>query len=415
MWVLAIAGLALAIAIAGTGLGRADDFVRIGVVYSLSGPSKKLGDDTAAAVEIAADIVNKPHKGLEALPLGAGQGLPNLGNNLIQVIAADHQDNPSVAQSQVLRLISQNQVVALISAGEGAATLAATVAAEHHGIPFLVPNATEPKITGRGFKWVFRTTPLAGDLAKAYMRFLTGLRAGGLKIDTIALVFENTTRGTSIEAALRDAAKAAGTNLVAEIGYTPDGIDLSAQVKELRDKNPDVAIFISDAGDASLFVKTMKTLDYKPPILIGDDSGFSDPGFVAADGNLAQGLIDRSVWSAGDPDSPSAIVNGLFKAKTGHDLDDTNARVLQGFLVLAEAINRAGSTDPAAIQKALRETDLKPEQLIVGYDGVKFDATGQNALAATYLTQLRGKQYVTVWPAERAAAKLVLPYKAWQQ
>ena len=89
--------------------------------------------------------------------------------------------------------------------------------------------------------------------------------------------------------------------------------------------------------------------------------------------------------------------------------------MLQGFLVLADAINRAGSTDPAAIQRALQGTDLKPGQLIVGYDGVRFDATGQNALAATYLTQLQGKQYVTVWPAERATGKLALPYKAWQQ
>ncbi len=414
MRVLAIASLALAMAIAGTGLDRANDFVRIGVVYSLTGPSKKSGLDAAAAIEIAADIVNKPHQGLEAIPLGAGQGLANLGNNLIQVITADHQQNPSVAQSQVLRLIGQNQVVALIGVGEGGATLAATVAAEHHGIPFLVPDAIEPKITGRGFKWVFRTTPLAGDLAKAYVGFLARLKAGGTKIDTVAVVFENTARGTAAEAALRDAAKAAGIAISAEIGYAPDGIDLSAQVKQLSDKNPDAAILISDAADASLLVKTMKTLDYKPPILIGDDDGFSDPGFIAADGNLAQGLINRNAWGAGDADSPSAVINGLYKAKTGHDLDDTGARIMQGFFVLADAIDRAGTTDPAAIQKALRETDLKPDHLIVGYDGVRFDASGQNTLAATFLTQLHGKQYVTVWPAKRAAGKLVLPYKAWQ-
>ena len=412
---IAAAGLALALAIAGTGLSRANDFIRIGVVYSLTGPTKKSGLDAAAAIELGADIVNKPHQGLEALPLGAGQGLPNLGNDPIQVIVADHQDNPSVAQSQVLRLIGQNQVAALVGAGDGTITLAAIVAAERHGIPFLVPDATAPEITGRGFKWVFRTTPLADDLAKSYMRFLIGLKAGGTRIDTLALVFENTAHGTSAVAALRDAAKAAGLNIVAEIGYAPDGIDLSAPVKELHDKNPDVAILISDAADASLFIKTMKTFEYKPPILIGDDEGFSDPGFVNADGNLAQGLIDRSVWNAGDPDSPSGIVNALYKAKTGHDLDDTGARVLQGFLVLADAVNRAGSTDPGAVQKALRETNMNPDQMIVGYDGVKFDASGQNTLAGTYLTQLQGKQYVAVWPAARAAGKLVLPYKAWQQ
>jgi branched-chain amino acid transport system substrate-binding protein len=409
------ASLALGLAIAGAGTARANDFVRIGAVYSFTGAAKQASVDAEAAIGIAADIVNRPHKGLEGLPLGAGEGLPNLGNDQIQPIVVDHQDNASVAQSQVLRLIGQDRVVALIGGGSWPSLRAATIAAEHHGISFLVPDAMAPEITARGFKWVFRTTPLATDFAKSYMRFLTGLRAGGTKIDTIALVFENTVRGTSTEAALRDTAKAAGINIVAEIGYTPDGIDLSAQVKELRDKNPDVAIFVSDAGDASLFIKTMKTLDYKPPILIGDDDGFSDPGFVSTDGNLAQGLIDRSVWAAGDPDSPTAIVNGLFKAKTGHDLDDRTARIVQGFLVLADAINRAGSTDPAAIQKALRETDLKPDQLIVGYDGVRFDASGQNTLAATYLTQLLGKQYVTVWPAERAAGKLMLPYKAWQQ
>jgi branched-chain amino acid transport system substrate-binding protein len=55
-----------------------------------------------------------------------------------------------------------------------------------------------------------------------------------------------------------------------------------------------------------------------------------------------------------------------------------------------EAINRAGSTKPDAIQRALRQTDLKPEQLMMGYRGVKFDPSGQNALAATYLIQLQG-------------------------
>ena len=320
-----------------------------------------------------------------------------------------------MARSQVLRLIGQGRVAALIGAGDGATALAATAEAERHGVPFLVPSALEPKITARGFKWVFRTAPLASDLARVYMEFLAAQKAGGTKIDTLALVFQNTVPGASAEAALRDAAQAAGFNVVAELSYTPDGIDLSAQVKALRDKNPDVAILLSDAGDASLFIRTMKTFEYKPPILIGNDEGFSDPVFVNADGNLAQGLIDRSVWHVGDADGPSAIVNGLYKAKTGHDLDDASARVLQGFLVLADAINRAGSADPAAIQQALGDTNLKPDQLIVGYNGVKFDASGQNTLAATYLTQLQGKQYVTVWPAERAAGTLALPYKAWQR
>jgi len=411
---LAAAALALALGLLVwlPGAPRAENIVTIGAIFPLAGVSDKSGYDAMAAIEVAANIVDVPHKGLESLPLGAGRGLPNLGNADLAVAFTYHQGNPSVATSQVLRLAEQNHVAALIGGGEGPAILAAATEAERHGVPFLVPDATDPKLNGRGFGWVFRTTPLAADIDKAYVQFLTQVKAAGTQIDRVVLVAGNDASGSAWAQALGDALRAAG--LAADtVTYAPNGIDLSASVTALRDKHPDAVIFACNAADASLFVKTMKTLDYKPPILIGDDSGFSDPGFVAADANLAQGLIDRSVWSIGKEDSPAAIVNALYKVKTGHDLDDRSGRVLQGFLVLADAVNRAGSTDPAAIQRALRDTDLKPEQLIVGYDGVKFDASGQNTLAATYLTQLQGKQYVTVWPAGRAAGKLALPYKAW--
>jgi len=406
-------GLALALLGVAWSPGRADDTVTIGAIYPLTGSDAPIGAAARAAIEVGEDIVNTPHKGLDALPLGAGEGLPGLGSAKLAVTFADDLGNPSVAASQVMRLKAEH-VAALIGAGGAATTLAATAEAERQGVAFLVPDATEPTITTRGAKFVFRTTPLGSDLANAYVQLLTALKAAGTRVGNIALVFENTDRGTASAALLRDAAKAAGFTVVAEVGYAPSATDLSAPVAALREKNPDVAIFISDAADAGLFVKTMRVLDYRPPLLIGDDAGFSDPAFVAANGNLAQGAIDRSVWTIGKENSPTAIVNGLYKAKTGRHLDDTGARILQGFLVLAEATNRAGSADPAAVQKALRQTDLKPGQLIVGYNGVRFDATGQNMLAATYLIQLRGKKYVAVWPAESAAAKLELQYKAWQ-
>jgi branched-chain amino acid transport system substrate-binding protein len=413
MRLLAAVGLAVGLAISGTTAARANDFVRIGVVYPLTGASAAAGNDAIAAIETAADIIDTAHPGLEALPLGAGRGLPGV-DTLVQVLSADHGDNPSVGQSQARRLITENNVVAMIGGGQPSVTLAMTALTERYRIPFLVPEATAPNITGRGFKWTFRTTPIAADFAKLYVRFLSELKQSGTKIDTIALVFENTGSGIAAAGGISEAAKAAGFNVIAEIRYAASATDLSAQVQQLREKNPDAAIFISVAADAALFVKTMKTVNYRPPLMIGDDAGFSDPGFVAAVGNLAQGVIDRSAWSPGPPGSPSAIVNELYKKKTGHDLDDASARVMQGFLVLADAINRAGSTEPAAIQQALRDTDLKPDQLIVGFRGVKFDETGQNILAATYLTQLQGKAYTAVWPAPGAPGKLLLPYKGWE-
>jgi branched-chain amino acid transport system substrate-binding protein len=103
----------------------------------------------------------------------------------------------------------------------------------------------------------------------------------------------------------------------------------------------------------------------------------------------------------------------MYKKKTGVDLDDPSARAMQGFLTLAEAINRAGSTEPAKIQAALRATDIKAHQVVTGYNGVKFDDKGQNVLASSLITQLRKGVYLPVWPKDKAASDLQLPYKGW--
>jgi branched-chain amino acid transport system substrate-binding protein len=402
------------LAVAASAAVRADDVVKIGSIYPLTGVAASAGNYAKQAIEIGEDIVNSPHPGLEKLLLGEGKGLPNLKGAKIQVDFADHQGNPSVGQSQTLRLITEDKVVAMLGAYQSSVSFSATAVAERYGIPFLVADSSAPNITGRGFKWTFRPTPIGTDFAKIYSKFLTELKAQGTKVDNVAFVFENTDYGTSVSSVVSDAIKAAGLNVVAMISYSANSTDVSPQVLQLRDKKPDVVIFISYTADAILYMKSMKTLDYKPPIEIADDSGFSDPAFVTSVGNLAQGVVNRSAWSMGPPGSPTAIINELYKAKSGQNLDDTSGRIMQGFFVLADAINRAGSTDPAAIQKALIATDIKPDQLMMGYNGVKFDETGQNILASSYLIQLQGKEYVSVWPAANATAKLVLPYKGWE-
>jgi len=402
-------GLAAALLISWASIAHAADTVTVGAIYPLG-----LDPDDRAAIETAAEIVNTPHPGLETLLLGAGQGLPHLGGAKITVDFANDLANPSAATGQALRLVTQDHVAALIGAGGAAEMLAASALAERHGVPFLAPDAEAPSVTGRGSQWVFRTTPLAGDFARAYIQFLSGLKIAGTKIVAVATVFPATDQGSAFDTQMRSAAKAAGFTYAAGLGYSLGAADLSPVVMGLKAGHPDVVIIDADLADARLLVTTMNTLGYRPPLLIGDDAGFSDPAFVTAVGNLAQGLIDRSVWSAGKEGSPTAIINDLFKAKSGHDLDDRGARIMQGLFVLADAIDHSGSTDAAAIREALQATDLKPDGLIVGYDGVKFDATGQNVLAATYLTQLRGKQYVTVWPTARAAGKLELPFRGWE-
>ena len=147
--------------------------------------------------------------------------------------------------------------------------------------------------------------------------------------------------------------------------------------------------------------------------MLADDAGFNDPSFVKTSAALVDGLINRSSFAAGSAGSVSAVVNAKYKKKTGNDLDDPSARAMQGLLIMAEAINRAGSTEPAKIQAALRATDLKPNQIVTGYDGVKFDARGQNVLASSLITQMQQGAYVPVWPKAKATAEVRLPYKGW--
>ena len=128
--------------------------------------------------------------------------------------------------------------------------------------------------------------------------------------------------------------------------------------------------------------------------------------------------MNRSAWDIGKPGSTTEKINEMYKAKTGRDLDDTSARNMQAFFALAEAINRAGSADPEKMRDALSKTDLKPAQLMMGYQGIKYDDTGQNILAATYLIQLHGTHYELVWPETAATAKLQWPmavrrHSAW--
>jgi branched-chain amino acid transport system substrate-binding protein len=408
---IAAATLILAVTL---GTARGQEYIKIGLVQPLTGNSATAGQQAKAAVELGAEIVNGAYPEFATLPLASSVGLPNLKGAKLKIITADNQNNPSVGQKQTVRLITEEQVVALQGANLSSVTLAATTIAEQYGIPWIVGESVAVDITKRGFKWTFRVTPNAADFARNYMEFLKDLKSAGHPVASIGLVYENTEYGTSVAASVREAAKEANLPISADISYPAKSADVASQVMELRDRKPDAIVFASYTSDTIRYMKALKTFDYRPPVIIGDDSGFSDPAFIANVGGIAQGVLDRSGWDKGKPGSVTAKINDMFKARTGYELDDTSARNMQALFVLADAINRAGSTKPDAIQQALRQTDLKPEQLMMGYRGVKFDATGQNALAATFLIQLQGTSYVVVWPDKSATAKLMYPFKGWQ-
>jgi branched-chain amino acid transport system substrate-binding protein len=389
--------------------------VKIGAVYPLSGNAASAGVHAKAAIETAVEIINNGHPGLGNLPVTKGPGLPGLGGAKVEVVFADNQGSPATGQNQALRLITEEKVVALSGAYQSGITLTTSAIAEKYGIPYLNGESVAASLTERGFKWFFRTTPVASDFAKIYLDFLKDMKAGGTKTDNIAIVHENTEYGTSVASVITSVFKENGLSIAQDIAYSANTTDVQSQVLQLKEKKPDVVIMVCYQSDAILYAKTMQALDYKPPMMVADNAGFSDPSFIKAVGKLAQGVFNRSSFAIGPPGSPSFLINEMYKKKSGDDLDDTAARQMQGFFVLIDAIDRAKSTEPDKIQAALKATDLKPDQLIMGYKGVKFDDKGQNILAAGLVIQLQdGENYVAVWPPNQAKTPPVLPYKGWQ-
>ncbi|MBR1129179.1 ABC transporter substrate-binding protein [Bradyrhizobium iriomotense] len=391
-----------------------DKVVKIGAILPMSGGTASIGAHAKAALEVAMDIINNAHPELGSLPLAKNAGLAGLGGAKVEVVFADNQGSPATGQNQALRLITEEKVAAILGAYQSGITLTSSAIAEKYGIPFLTPESVAANLTERGFKWFFRTTPIAPDFVRIYDEFLTDMKAAGAKTDSIALVHDNTEYGTSVANTIASGFKAKERNGVIDIAYPVNATDVQAQVLQLKEKKPDVVLMISYTSDAILFAKTMQSLDYKPPLLLADDAGYSDPSFIKAVGKLSQGVFNRSSWAVGPSGSPSAIVADMYKKKSGEEMDDTVGRQMQGFFALVDAIDRAGSTDPAKIQAALKATDLKPEQLIMGYKGVKFDDKGQNILASAYIIQLQdGENYVSVWPKANAQKAPMLPYKGW--
>jgi len=408
-----LSAAAMSVALAGGALAQ-DKTVKIGAIFPLSGNAASAGVHAKAAIEVAIDIINNAHPELGNFPLAKNAGLAGLGGAKVEVVFADNQGSPATGQNQALRLITEEKVVALTGAYQSGITLTASAIAEKYGIPFVNGESVASNLTERGFKWFFRTTPIATDFAKVYYEFLTDMKAAGAKTDTVALVHDNTEYGSSVANVITTVFKEKGMAAPIDVAYPANSTDIQSQVLTLKEKKPDVVLMVTYTSDAILFAKTMQAQDYKPPMLLADDAGYSDPSFLKAVGKISQGAFNRSSWSVGAAGSTTAIIADLYKKKSGDEMDDTAAREMQGFFVLMEAIDRAGSTEPAKIQAALKATDLKPNQLMMGYRGVKFDDKGQNVLASGIIIQLQdGENYVAVWPKDGAEKTPVLPYKGW--
>ena len=395
----------------------AEKEVVIGVMYPLSGSAAQAGIDAVAALNTALEIINEESS--LNLPLAKGKGLPNLGGAKIRIIVADHQGKPDIGQGEAERMITQEGVHAMYGAYYSSVTGAGSQVAERHQIPWVNGESTSPKLTTRGFKWFFRTTPHDGEFTQLMFEFLNEFRDKvGKELKTVAIFHEDTLWGTDSGSVQNKMAKDNGYKVVSKIAYRAKTTTLTSEVQILKASNADVFLPSSYTNDAMLFMRTAKELDYNPKLLVAQNAGYTDPTFIGTLGSDAEGVITRSPFNTDLAKTIPLIndVNAAFKKHSGgRDLSDVPVRAFTGFMVLADAINRAGSTDPEKIRKALMETNMSSDQLIVPWKGIKFGDDGQNQLVRGILMQVQNGKYCTVYPFDLASCELVYPMPTWNE
>ncbi|KJC35477.1 amino acid ABC transporter substrate-binding protein [Bradyrhizobium sp. LTSP885] len=388
-----------------------DGEIRIGFTYPLSGANAQTGVDAQRAFETAAEIINNDYD--FDLPLAKGVGLPGLGGAKLRMIFADHQSDPQKGRAEAERLITQDNVCAVIGTYQSAVAVTVSQICERYQIPFVSAENSSPNLHRRGLKYFFRPAPHDEMYSAAMFDFFDAMRKKGTKIETLSLFHEDTIFGTDSGNAQAKLAAERGYRIVADIKYRSNTPSLSAEVQQLKSANADVLMPSSYTTDGILLIKTMAELGYRANAIVAQDGGFSDKALYDAVGDKLENLISRSTFSLDLATKRPMVgtINAMFKQKSGKDFNDLTSREFVALLVLADAINRAKSTDGPKIRDALAATDIPGEQTIMPWRRIKFDETGQNNDADPVLLQYVGGKFVTISPPQAAIAEAVWPMK----
>ncbi|MGH7708660.1 MAG: ABC transporter substrate-binding protein [Vulcanimicrobiaceae bacterium] len=387
----------------------------IGSILPLTGPSAQTGAGLQAAQQLAADLVN----GSVAYPLpGTGHsGLPRLGHAKIKLVFADSQGKPDLARAAAEALITHDHAVALMGAYISSTTATASQVAERYGIPFLNADSSAPSLTERGLHWFFRISPNDATFGKNFYQFLDDMKQRQhVSASRVAIVGEDGLFGTGAGDAEAAFAKQFGYDVVTRISYPATTTEVNAEVQRVKDAKPDVVMIASYLPDSLLFMHGFKQQDVSLKAILAQDAGFVDPGFIKTLGRDAEGIFTREVFSLEikhrNPAVP-AIAKLFGQRFGGKPLDGNTARDFMGVLVLADVIDRAGSTKPDAIRAALVATDIPGNRTLMPWKGIKFDSHGQNAEGSGIIEQIQNGKYETVWPFDIATKPVIWPMPKW--
>ena len=392
--------------------------VKIGVIFPQTGPDASTGEDIKAGIELAMDIVNQSYN--LAIPMAKTIGLPSHGNAIIEIVYRDSKSDPEEAFKAVEKLVKEDKVVAIMGDYRSNVTARASQQAEIMGIPFLNNLSTSPILTKQGLKWFFRTTPDDEIFAQNFFTFLSDLskRSRISMPKRLILVYENKLFGTSVSQAEKKLAVRNGYRITCDVPYNPEAGNIDTELTRIKNASSGIILQTSYLNDAVLFMRGYKKNNINATAILAMNAGFISPDFLKILGPDAEFVMSREVWALDLAKKKPLVgtVNDLFKKQFKRDMEGNSARAFTGLIVLADAINRSASLKAEDIRKSLLQTDIKDEQLIMPWDGVKFDpATGQNILGKGIIVQVQKRKYHTVWPWTAAEMPFIWPMPSWSE
>jgi branched-chain amino acid transport system substrate-binding protein len=318
---------------------RAGAEVKVGAVSCLTGELSTFGVSSIQGARLAVDGLN-------------GNG-GVLGQKL-ELLVEDNGSKAGEAATIARKLLTQDHVVAILGDLTSSATMEAAPLAQAAGVPLLTPTATGEEITKIG-DYIFRSCFLNSFSGQVMVRFaLARFNA------TRAVVLTDVKQDYSVglAAVIKAYFQGHGGKDLLELSFSSGDTDFRAQLTRARAFRPDVIFVPAYYPEAGLILRQARQLEIKSRFVGGE--GWDSPTLLQVAGKSADGTYYVNHFSAANPKPDvQAFVHG-YRQRYGTAPDAPAALWYDGARLVADAISRAGSTDPKKIRDALSATTNFP-------------------------------------------------------
>jgi branched-chain amino acid transport system substrate-binding protein len=327
---LAVAAIAMVLAAP----ALAQETIKVGFFAPITGPVAADGASARQSVELAAKDIN-----------AAG----GIRGKKIELIVYDDRLNPQEAVAIANKLIEKDQVVGVVSGSYSGPTRVTAPIFAKAGVPMVAGYAVHPDVTKAG----------ESNFRNGFLGEVEGGAAGEyavkvLKSKSPAVINMDNDFGREISAGFIKRAEKLGAKVVVQQVYKyPGEKDFRPFLTRIKEAKPDLIFAAGYYDVAALIVRQAKELGITVQILA--EEGFDSPKFIELAGKDAEGVI---IATNLDRDDPRPVVQNFlknYKAAYGIDPDMVGASSYDAFMILTNAIERAG-TDQKAVIKALLET-----------------------------------------------------------